>query len=290
MLPRSAKEITAFLAERGLAPLARFGQNFLVRDDVLQVMLADAGDLSGTLVLEIGPGLGCLTRAVLDAGAELVAAEVDAGFAEILRTEFAGEPRFHLVEGDCLAEGHPLASALWEALVERGVRTRGFRVLSNLPYQITSPFIAALAHLEVPPASAHLMLQREVADVLRATPGTKNYTPLSLLAAFAFEVRLVQRVPASAFHPRPDVDSAIVELRPRPKDPDLDALLEFGRALLLGRRQVLRRTLPRALERGGAVVSKERIDAALLKSGLTGSERAETLNPEIIRSLWRALR
>lgn len=290
MLPRSGKEITAFLAERGLAPLARFGQNFLVRDDVLQTMLADVGGLQGALVLEIGPGLGRLTSALLEAGAEVVAAEVDAGFAEILRRELAAETRFQLVEGDCLAEGNPLAPAVWAALVGRGVASRGFRVISNLPYQITSPFIAALAHLDVAPTSVHLMLQREVADVLRALPGSRNYTPLSLLAALTFEVRLVQRVPASAFHPRPEVDSAIMALYPRPREADLDALLEFGRALLLGRRQVLRRTLPRALERSGIVLTKERMDSALQATGLDGGERAETLEPGVMRALWHALR
>jgi 16S rRNA (adenine1518-N6/adenine1519-N6)-dimethyltransferase len=163
-------------------------------------------------------------------------------------------------------------------------------VLANLPYQITSPFLVALTRLQPQPLSVHLMLQLEVAEVLRAAPGSENYTPLSLLAAFAFDVRVVQRVPAVSFHPRPDVDSALVSLRPLPAELDLKDLLLFGRTLLLARRQALRRTLPRTLAQLGRPASAEALQRAFQTVQLTGQERAEVLQPAQIKALWRALR
>ncbi len=297
MLPRTSAEINSFLEARGLAPLARFGQNFLVHAASVELVAAAGGPIEGRVVLEIGPGLGALTSALLARGARVVAAEVDAGYCGVLRDAFASETHFTLIEGDCLGT-KGLAAPLLAALSAAGAWDSGFFVISNLPYQISSPFLAALPHLLRPPESVVLTLQKEVARALRAKPGSEHYTPLSLLAGLCYEVEQLRVLPAGYFHPRPEVESAVVRLVPRDlrtlaagfSIDDLDSLLLFARTLLGARRQILRRTLPRAAAVLGVTLVPGELTTALLAVGLTGNERADVLEIPTILRLFAAVR
>ncbi len=208
--PVLRREIEAALDARGLSPLHRFGQNFLVRADVLDRVVTLAAPGSGDVVLEVGPGLGGLTERLLAAGPTVVAVEIDRGLVDHLRATFADEPRLRLVHGDILDRKSSISAAALAALGE--APPGRFVVVSNLPYGISSPFLVALARLERPPERIVVTVQKEVADVLRAVPGSDAWSPLSFVARLSWAVSFGPRLSPEAFHPRPRVDSAVVVL------------------------------------------------------------------------------
>ena len=205
-----AAEIRKLLSERGLAARSWLGQNFLVDPALLAAIPADAGVQTGDRVLEVGPGVGSLTAPLLDAGAVVLAVELDAGLAEWLRERFAAERedgRLRLLEADVLGPGEEFA-----ADVERWWgRASVPRVVSNLPYAISGPFLGRLPGR--PLAGATLLLQREVAE---KAAGAGEAGALSVRLGLAFRVRVGRRVPPAVFWPRPQVESAFLHLDPRP--------------------------------------------------------------------------
>ena len=185
-------------------------QNFLTDVDVLEAILAEAAPAPGGRVLEIGPGLGILTGGLLDAGAALTAVELDSGLAAWLGRTFedqiargVAEPgsagSLTLIEGDILDQD--LASIV----------APPFDVVANLPYHITSPVLHRFLGLEQPPRRMVLMVQREVAERIAASPGAMSY--LSVFVQYHATVRIALAVPRAAFEPEPNVDSAVVVRR-----------------------------------------------------------------------------
>lgn len=244
------------LAERGLAPRHRLGQNFLLDPALLQATVRDADVRPGERVLEVGPGAGALTAELLAAGAALLAVEVDRGLAVWLRERFAaalaGEPgssgSLQLVEGDVLAPGERLIEPV-ESWWAGGSPPK---VVANLPYGISGPFLGRLPGR--PLAGANLLLQAEVAEKAAASGG-EAYGPLSVRLGLAFEVRVGRRVPPEVFWPRPRVESAFLQLEPRPDAPGREEDEALARLLRLGfgqrRKQLLARLRgewPRAAE------------------------------------------
>jgi 16S rRNA (adenine1518-N6/adenine1519-N6)-dimethyltransferase len=191
-------EIRSVLAERGLAPNRRLGQNFLHDQNLCAWLAAQAEFAAGERVWEIGPGLGCYTEALLAAGAHVTAIEVDRGFIDWLRERYAGEPRFELVAGDALEEMARCDGA-------------GYLV-GNLPYHISTPLIMAAMALAQPPRRMVFMLQWEMARRLCALPRSEDYGAVSVAVQSGYRVEMLRRVAPAVFHPRPDVDSAAVRL------------------------------------------------------------------------------
>ena len=203
--------IRRLLRDHGLRARHSLSQNFLADPDVLAAILAEANVGSDDRVLEIGPGLGILTGALLAAGAAVTAVELDLRLATILRDRFetavtlergaghrAGELR--LIEGDALDQDLP-------RLV-----TPPYLVVANLPYHITSPILHRLLGRAPRPERMILMVQWEVAERLAAPPGRMSY--LSVFVQYHAAVRIIRRVPAAAFEPAPAVDSAIIAIEP----------------------------------------------------------------------------
>lgn len=272
------------LRARGWRPLHRLGQNFLVRADILDQTTALAGIQTGELVLEVGPGLGGLTERLLDAGARVLAVELDGGYRCYLQELFAGRPGFRLLAGDVLATKSALNPAVQAALdAER--RGGPFKLVSNLPYQISSPLLSALAPMAPPPALCVVMLQREVSSVLRARPGHPDYSPLSFLSALYYEVAIERIVPPGAFHPPPKVESAVVRLIPR-EHPAVRAedLLPWARLLFQKRRKALRSTVPWAFQTLGwdGVFASDLFDRA----GIDPASRVDGVAPEDLARLF----
>jgi 16S rRNA (adenine1518-N6/adenine1519-N6)-dimethyltransferase len=264
---QSLSEIRALLAQRGLHPSRRLGQHFLHDKNQLARLVDAAAIAPGELVLEVGPGTGTLTEALLETGAEVVCSEVDRGLAEIVRERFGD--RVRLVVGDCLRR-KTLAEPLVEALADRP-----FVLVSNLPYQVASTLVGTVL-LDHPACRAlYVTIQKEVADRLIATPGTKAYGPLTVIVALLAEVRLLATLKPTCFWPAPEVESAMVAIvrRPAPEVAQPHDVVRFAVRLFSMRRKQLKRIL-------GAEVSA-------WPEGIQPTNRPEQLSPEQIVELWQ---
>ena len=261
-------QIRDILNAHGLSAHKRFGQNFLIDQNLGRKLVDAAAIAPDDLVLEIGPGTGTLSEEILARGASLIACELDRGLCEHLRVHFQNEPRFTLLEGDCLARNRTLAPDLQEIIA-----LRPFRLIANLPYGAASPIMSTLLIDHPNCQGLFVTIQREVADKLVAAPRTKQYGPMALLAWASAQTEWVATAPPTCFWPRPDVTSAMVALRRRsePFVDDLPAFSEFLTRAFRNRRKQL-----------GSVLA--------LKSwpeGVDPRTRAEALEPEQIVRLWR---
>ena len=188
-------------------PRKNLGQNFLVDSNIVAKSIRLAEVIRGDQIVEIGPGLGTLTESLLHAGANVWAIEFDATLANHLRNELspAHPDNLHLKEGDAL--DHPRAGLPLSALSENG-----FKVVANLPYAISTPWLDAMF---IQPLAARmvLMLQREAADRFSAQPGGKQFGAISIFLQSAYDIEPGHKVPANCFHPRPDVESYLLNIR-----------------------------------------------------------------------------
>jgi 16S rRNA (adenine1518-N6/adenine1519-N6)-dimethyltransferase len=228
--------IRALLESRGLRPKHRFGQNFLHDPGAMRSILDAASVQAGETILEVGPGTGTLTESLLQAGARVVACELDRDMAAILRERLGAS--ITLIEADCLQDKHTLHPQLVAAL------GGPFRLVANLPYAAATPLIATL--LESHPACGGMVvtIQREVADRLTAKPDTSEIGPLTITAQLLATVKRIAILKPGAFWPAPDVQSAVVRLTPRNPRPSLPtALREVVDRAYQQRRKQLRNSL-----------------------------------------------
>ncbi len=251
----------------------RFGQNFLVDRNILLKIVAAAGIAPESTVLEIGPGIGALTQVLAEAGARVVAVEIDSDLVQVLNETMRPYAGVTVIAGDALR----LDLA---ALLPPGADCR---VVANLPYYITSPLLMKLFTENIPLTLAVVMVQREVAGRIVARPGGKDYGALTVALAYRADAEVVALAPRQVFFPPPDVDSAVIRLIPRPCPyPAADAAT-FGRTVRLAfgqRRKTLRHVLRAEGYDAGSV---------LAAAGLEGERRGETLNLEEFGRLSLAL-
>jgi len=266
------------LAERGLAPLKRMGQNFLVRENLAERIVEHCRLRGDEVAVEIGPGAGALTARLAARAGTLIAVERDAGLAAMLREELAEIPRLELVEGDFLELD--LAAAARAHGVERLV------VVGNIPYAITTPVLERIFAQKRAVTRAVLLVQKEYAERLAAAAGTAEYGALTLFARYHALLDPLLAVRASAFWPRPEVDSMLVRFFPReqaPVEAEEALLFRIIRGAFQMRRKQLANTLEQSLElpRGDG----ERLCRA---AGLDGRRRGETLTLEEFARLARS--
>jgi len=256
--------------------LRRFGQNFLVDRVVCERIVAAVNCTEDDCVVEIGPGRGALTGALASRSAAVSIVEVDRGLARDLRVRFRG--RVQVIEGDVL--DLELAN-LRQSMDPTGKRR--LVVVGNLPYNISKPIAMKLIVDRQHVDRAVLMFQREVARRLTASPGGRNYGPLSVLAGEAFTIEALFDVPANAFRPRPAVVSTVTAWRPRPAEnlPQREeaALRDCLRVCFARRRQTLRNNLRAAMR------SRSSVEALLEQAAIDGATRAEDLTPADLRRL-----
>ncbi|PLX42492.1 MAG: ribosomal RNA small subunit methyltransferase A [Deltaproteobacteria bacterium] len=246
------------------APDKALGQHFLSDPNILAKIVNASGVQPGEAVLEIGPGPGALTKALIGAGAHLTAIEADPRMVAHLNEELGGT--LELIEGDALRTDYL-------ALAEKAGGP--MRLVANLPYNISGPLMALLLKERSAFKSMTLMFQREVAERIAAPPGGKERGKLSVMAQAFCKVKRVMRVPPGAFIPPPKVESAVIHLDilPEPVAPLEDEGM-LWRAVAAGfgqRRKMLRNTLKPLL----AGLPGEEL---FLEAGLKGTERAETLS------------
>ena len=208
-MPLTASETRDALAKLGVHPKHALGQNFLIDGNIVRKSLELAQVAPGDRVVEVGPGLGTLTRTLLEAGAEVWAVERDAMLARYLAEEVAPlhPGRLHLLEADAM--DHPIADVP-DPLI------RPFKVVANLPYAISTPWMDAV--LEGPlPERLVLMLQYEAAQRYMARPGSKLFGSISIFLQSAFDLAPGHKVSGHCFHPRPDVDSYLFNIIRKPQ-------------------------------------------------------------------------
>jgi len=268
------------LQRQGFSTKKSLGQHFLINRRVLEAII-DACELSEELpVLEIGPGIGTLTRALAEHGAQVTAVELDARAVAVLAETVGAFPGVRVLQGDILALDLP-------ALLGEDCWT----VVGNLPYYITTPVIERMLAMASRLRRMVFMVQREVADRLGAAPGSKIYGSLSVFVQVFTMVERVAKVPRGAFLPPPTVESAVVRLTVRPEPlvpPTLqDVFFRTVRAAF-GQR---RKTLENALMGGGILAGERaRITSALAAAHITPGCRGETLGIEEFRRLAEEIR
>jgi 16S rRNA (adenine1518-N6/adenine1519-N6)-dimethyltransferase len=237
-LTLSRGRIHELLDQSGLAPRRDLGQNFVADANTVRRIASLSGVGPGDRVVEIGAGLGSLTLALADTGADVTAVEVDTGVVAVLRDVVADRANVTVVEADAMRVD-------WQALLAGAER---WTLVANLPYNVATPLVCDLLD-DVPPIESMLvMVQREVAERFAAPPGNKQYGAVSVKIAYWATARIAGHVPASVFVPRPNVESALVRIdRREPPAVDREALFALVRTAFGQRRKMLRRSLAGAI-------------------------------------------
>ena len=240
-------EARGLLDRFGIRPKRSLGQNFVVEPNTVRRIAELAGVGLGDRVVEVGPGLGALTLALLETGAEVTAVEIDNVLVDVLEEVAGDHGSLRIVHADAMGVD-------WESLLGAGPWT----LVSNLPYNVSVPLVCDL--LDDVPAIVRLvvMVQLEVADRLVASPGDDAYGLPSVKVAYHAEARKVGRVPPSVFLPRPRVDSALVDVVRRPEPlvaADPEVLFRLVRAGFAHRRKMLRGALRGIVDEAGLVAA-----------------------------------
>lgn len=268
-------EMRHLLATEDLRLTRSLGQNFLHDGNQLRRIVALAEVQPGDDVLEIGPGLGPLTEALLQAGARVLAIEKDHRLIPLLQRRLGTQPGFELIHADAL-----------EWLASHPRDWSNGKLVANLPYSVGSPILVDLAQSPLPPRALVATLQAEVVDRIRARPATPEYGLLTVLLAEAYQPGSHFRIPASCFFPAPDVASACIRLDRRPAP-----LVPPERAASF--RQLVKRAFSQRRKQLRTVLRGHWPDETLAQAwqslGFTADVRAETLSPEIFAQLLGAL-
>jgi 16S rRNA (adenine1518-N6/adenine1519-N6)-dimethyltransferase len=271
----ASREVTKYILQTfGLHTKKKFGQNFLINEKVVR-QIAEAAQIGpGDLVLEVGPGIGTLTQALAETGADVKSVEIDRTLLPVLEKTLEGYGNVEIIPGDILkVDLHAITEG------------RPFTVAANLPYYITTPIIFALLEQDLPLQRLVVMVQKEVAQRMIAPPGGKDYGPLSLALQYYSEPKLAVPVPARDFMPPPKVDSMVVVCEKREKPPvDADPKVFFKvvRAGFSQRRKMLANCLKTMVR------ADDTVKAWMERAGIDGKRRGESLTMEEFGRLAKA--
>lgn len=263
------------LKKYDLMPRKKFGQNFLIDAHVIEKIIDAAQIGEDDCVLEIGPGIGTMTRYLCDRAAKVVAVEIDRDLVKILKEDILKDKEnLTIINEDILKVDV-------DELARKKNDGRPIKVVANLPYYITTPIIMGLFEKHVPMESLTLMVQKEVASRMCAKPGTKDYGALTVAVSYYSECYLAANVPSNCFMPRPDVMSAVVRLSVLRNPPvsvkDPDRMFSIVKAAFGQRRKTLQNALMSAQ---GIACTKEDVAKALESMGLSALARGEVLSLE----------
>jgi 16S rRNA (adenine1518-N6/adenine1519-N6)-dimethyltransferase len=264
-------DVSGLLKRYGLRPDKRLGQNFLVDESALQRVVQAAEVTEEDAVLEVGPGLGNLTRHLADLARLVIAVEIDARFIPALKEVLLPFKNIRIVQGDILSLNPT------ELIMERADATSGYLVVANIPYYITSALFRHLLEANKKPDRMVLTVQREVAERICAAPGDMSLLALSVQVYG--QPKVAATIPAGAFYPPPKVDSAVVrvELYPEPQIPasELPAFFRLVKAGFSQKRKTLRNAL------SGVMRWETSLTAQILQAAsIDPMRRAETLSLE----------
>ena len=278
-MAQSKHQIESFLSEAGSRPRRRFGQNFMIDQNMVRAV-AEAGEIGpDDCVTEVGPGTGTLTEELMGRSCHVTAVEIDHDLARLLREQFGERSNFTVIEADALAGKHELNPRLLAMIRSAQRAGRRVKLVANLPYNIASPLI-----IEMLIAGVELLaftVQKEVAQRIRAAPGTEDYGPLSVMAQMLAKVEFLRTIPPQVFWPAPKVESALMRLT---RNDRLGSRAGEFSAVVRTLFSFRRKTLRRALTQAGIDA-----EAVLAETGFDGQKRAERLSPEQFLELFEAL-
>ncbi len=275
------QNVRKFLAEQGLSPNRDLGQNFLIDESLVEKIVVAAGVSEGDTVIEIGTGLGILTRVLAKRAASIVSIEIDSGLVRALREAELLPGNVELIHADALKFD-------FEALLRRCEGR--VRLVANLPYSVSSPLLRRLLDLRDLLEDWSVMLQSEVAERLVAEPCCSDYGSLTVIHRLCVETTRLLNVNPQCFHPAPQVSSTVLRMTPLAKPLLAPGELEWVERVVRAAFGQRRKMLPKALASGlGGAVSSEQILKALTQAGIDRTLRAEAVEPEGFLALARAL-
>ncbi len=252
----------------------KFGQNFLIDTHVLDKIIEKANITKEDFVLEIGPGIGTMTQYLCEEAGEVAAVEIDSNLIPILKDTLSEYSNIEIVHGDILKVDIG-------ALAREKNQGKPIKVVANLPYYITTPIIMGLFESHVPIDSITVMVQKEVAERMQASPGTKDYGALTLAVGYYAKPEIVANVPPNCFMPRPKVGSAVIRLKrhehPIVQVEDEKLMFDLIRASFNQRRKTLVNGLNNA---SGIFLGKEKIQECLKELSVSETIRGEALTLE----------
>lgn len=268
---------------------AKLGQNFLADRKAAEKIVDALGDVSQSLVVEVGPGRGALTDTLVQRAGRVIAIEFDRMLATELRVKYSREPKMEVLEADVLAiDFRTVLNRTIGPLNDlRPLKPERARLLGNLPYYITSDILLHIFKFHDQFDLLVIMVQREVADRIAAKPGTRDYGLLSATAQLYTQVEKLFTLPPGAFAPPPKVHSSVLRMKVAPRFHELgvagDEFIEFLKLAFAMKRKTLMNNLKKQY-------SEEQIRAALKQAGARADVRAEALPLEKSAAVFRALR
>jgi 16S rRNA (adenine1518-N6/adenine1519-N6)-dimethyltransferase len=293
----SQRQTLSYLAHRlervGITPKTRFGQNFLIDLNLVELIARTAQLTPRDVVLEVGTGLGSLTKLLAASAAHVVTVEIDKHIAPLAREEFAELTNVTLLERDALKNKSQFDPVVLETLREKLAMVPGgkLKLVANLPYNVATPIISNLLSVDPWPTRMVVTIQKELAERIVAEPRSKDYGALSIWIQAQAKAQIVRVMPPSVFWPRPRVESAIVDIRTqkvlRDRIGEVEFFHNFVRSVFLHRRKFLRSALIGSMKEH---LDKAAIDAILEEMQLPADCRAEQLSVEEMIDLAKAAR
>lgn len=268
----SHKATMEIVKEHGFRFSKSLGQNFLIDDSIIDRIIEGANIGPEDYVIEVGPGIGTLTREMASTAKKLMAIEIDKNLIPILSKTLAEFENAVVVNEDIM-------KADVEKLIAEHLESKPVKLVANLPYYITTPIIMKFLEEGIDVTDIVVMVQKEVAERINAKPSTKEYGALSVAVQYYCDTEIVSKVPRHLFVPQPNVDSIVIALRVRPerkyKVIDEDMFFKVVKASFGQRRKTLLNSLASM-----GILSKEDILSALKDSGIDEKRRGETLSLE----------
>ncbi|GIW97462.1 MAG: ribosomal RNA small subunit methyltransferase A [Pirellulaceae bacterium] len=280
------RQTLSYLQQRfhaaGHQPRTRFGQNFLIDLNLVELIARTAELTPRDVVLEVGTGMGSLTRLLAERAGQVITVEVDASLAAMAAEELRAFDNITLLQQDALKNKNELSPVVLDTINEKMSAIAGARLklVANLPYNVATPILSNLLHSHPWPQRMVVTIQKELAQRIAASPRTKDYSALSVWVQSQCRVDIVRVMPPSVFWPRPKVDSAIIDIRPQPllrkRIGDVTFFHDLVRKIFLHRRKYLRSALQAAVK---GILDKDQVDEVLQALAVDARTRAEELSP-----------
>ena len=292
------RQTTTFLKQRmeeaGIRPVSKFGQNFLIDLNLVNMIADSASITEQDIVVEVGTGTGSLTGLIAQKAGHVITVEIDQNLWQLAQEELSSFGNITFLQQDALRNKNNLSPVLLDTIRSEMAKAEGSRLklVANLPYNIATPLITNLLTLDdIVPTSMTVTIQKELAERIIARPGTKEFGALSLWIQAQCHPEIVRLMSPKVFWPRPKVDSAIIHIETdfdkRSRIPDLTYYHRFVRKLFIHRRKLLRGVLVSVFKNE---LTKQQVDDILEGINLTGKVRAEQLAAPVIFELCERFR